>query len=47
MSLRARTGIQIAAAFVLVAGGLIAVSGCDPRQLAYFLQPFEIDDPTP
>ena len=33
--------MQIAAVMVLVAGGLIAISGCDPRSLAYFLQPFE------
>jgi hypothetical protein len=41
MTPRARARIQIAAAVALVAGGLIAVSGCDPRSLAYFLQPFE------
>ena len=41
MTPRARARIQIAAVVVLVAGGLIAVSGCDPRTLAYFLQPFE------
>ena len=30
------------AAVILVAGAsLIAISGCDPRALAYFLQPFE------
>ena len=32
---------------MLVAGGLIAVSGCDPRSLAYFLQPFESTIPPP
>ncbi len=32
------------AAIVLIAGAsLIAITGCDPRSLAYFLQPF---DPT-
>ena len=41
MTPRARAKIQIAAVVVLIAGGLIAVSGCDPRTLAYFLQPFE------
>jgi len=41
MTPRARARIQIAAVVALVAGGLIAVSGCDPRTLAYFLQPFE------
>ena len=32
---------------VLLVGGLIAVSGCDPRTLAYFLQPFESTIPVP
>jgi hypothetical protein len=32
---------------VVGAGGLIAVSGCDPRSLAYFLQPFESTIPPP
>ncbi len=41
MTPRVRIRIQIAAVITLVAGGLIPVSGCDPRQLAYFLQPFE------
>jgi hypothetical protein len=30
-----------AAASILVVGGLVAVVGCDPRPLFYFLQPFE------
>ena len=47
MTPRTRARIQIAAVIVLVAGGLIAVSGCDPRTLAYFLQPFESTIPPP
>jgi hypothetical protein len=47
MTPRVRARIQIAAVAVLVAGGLIAVSGCDPRTLAYFLQPFESTIPPP
>jgi hypothetical protein len=47
MTPRIRTSIQNAAAIVLVAGGLIAVCGCDPRELAYFLQPFESSVPPP
>jgi hypothetical protein len=36
------------AAVVLLAGGcLIAISGCDPRAIAYFLQPFEPTIPAP
>ncbi len=34
---------QFAAVLVVASVGLIAISGCDPRTLAYFLQPF---DPT-
>ena len=47
MTPRIRTKIQIAAVFVFVAAGLIAVSGCDPRTLAYYLQPFESTNPPP
>jgi hypothetical protein len=47
MTPRARVRFQIAAVMVLAAGGLIAVSGCDPRTLAYFLQPFESTIPPP
>jgi hypothetical protein len=37
------------AASVLVVGGLVALVGCDPRPLFYFLQPFEpmIEPPGP
>ena len=31
----------------LVTSGLVAVSGCDPRSLAYFLQPFQSEIPPP
>ena len=48
MTPRSRARIQIAAVMLLlVAGGLIAVSGCDPRTLAYFVQPFESTIPPP
>ena len=47
MTPRARARIQIAAVLVVAAAGLIAVSGCDPRTLAYFLQPFESTIPPP
>jgi len=30
-----------ASALVLILGGLVAIAGCDPRTLVYFLQPFE------
>ncbi|WP_165230556.1 hypothetical protein [Aquisphaera insulae] len=35
------------AAMVLVAGGLFATAGCDPRPFFYFLQPFEPTIPAP
>jgi hypothetical protein len=35
--------VRLAAVLVAASLGLIAISGCDPRTLAYFLQPF---DPT-
>src|ERR1700733_9350267 len=47
MTPRIRTRIQIAAVIGFVAFGLIAVSGCDPRTLAYYLQPFESTIPPP
>ncbi len=47
MTPRIRTRIQIAAVIGFVACGLIAVSGCDPRTLAYYLQPFESTIPPP
>ena len=47
MTPRIRTRIQIAAVIGFVAAGLIAVSGCDPRTLAYYLQPFELTIPPP
>jgi hypothetical protein len=34
---------QLVALFVTAGVGLVAISGCDPRSIAYFLQPF---DPT-
>ena len=46
MTPRSRVKMQFAAV-ILVAGGLIATSGCDPRSLAYFLQPFESTIPPP
>jgi hypothetical protein len=33
--------VRIAAVFLMAGASLIAISGCDPRALAYFLQPFE------
>jgi hypothetical protein len=33
--------LRIAAALTFACAGLLAISGCDPRSLAYFLQPFE------
>jgi hypothetical protein len=33
--------MRLAAASILVVGGLVATVGCDPRPLFYFLQPFE------
>jgi hypothetical protein len=47
MTPRIRSRIQIAAIMALVTGGLVAVSGCDPRSLAYFLQPFQSEIPPP
>ncbi len=38
---RSFTTFRIAAALLVASASLIAVSGCDPRTLAYFLQPFE------
>jgi hypothetical protein len=32
--------VQLAFVTLLAGGSLIAVSGCDPRELVYFLQPF-------
>src|ERR1700733_10778808 len=47
MTPRARARIQIVAVVALVAGGLVPMSGCDPRSLAYFLQPFQSEIPPP
>ena len=47
MTPRTRSRIQIAAIMALVTSGLVAVSGCDPRSLAYFLQPFQSEIPPP
>src|SRR5262249_10521211 len=33
--------VRLAIVALLAGGSLIAISGCDPRTLAYFLQPFE------
>jgi hypothetical protein len=33
--------VRIAAVFFVAGVSLVAISGCDPRALAYFLQPFE------
>jgi hypothetical protein len=35
------------AASLLLATGLLALAGCDPRQMMYFLQPFEPTIPAP
>jgi hypothetical protein len=45
MTPRTNVKMNLAARFALVAAGLIAVSGCDPRALAYFLQPNESEIP--
>jgi hypothetical protein len=49
MSPRSLAGVKVQLALVaMLAGGtLIAISGCDPRTLAYFLQPFEPTVPPP
>jgi hypothetical protein len=47
MTPRTRIRIRIAAVMVLIAGGLIPLGGCDPRQFVYFLQPFESSIPPP
>ncbi len=39
--LLANAKVRLAMVAVLAGGSLIATSGCDPRTLAYFLQPFE------
>ncbi len=38
---------RIVAATVLATGSVVAFTGCDPRALAYFLQPFEPSIPAP
>jgi hypothetical protein len=39
--------LRLALVAVLAGGTLIAISGCDPRTLAYFLQPWEPTVPAP
>jgi hypothetical protein len=39
--------VRIAAVFLVAGASLIAISGCDPRALAYFLQPFSPTIPPP
>ncbi len=47
MTPRSNLTLKLAAVLLLVAAGLAVVSGCDPRALAYFLQPNESQiDPT-
>jgi len=41
MTPRSRAILQLTAVILVAGAGLIATSGCDPRALAYFLQPFE------
>jgi hypothetical protein len=38
---------SLAAAFLLLAASVLTSGGCDPRALAYFLQPFESTIPPP
>jgi hypothetical protein len=45
--LLASAKVRLAMAAVLAGGALIATGGCDPRTLAYFLQPFEPTIPPP
>jgi hypothetical protein len=45
--LLANVHVRLAMAAVLAGGILAAISGCDPRTLAYFLQPFEPMVPPP
>jgi hypothetical protein len=39
--------LRIAAVFLVAGASLIALSGCDPRQALYFLQPFSPTIPAP
>ncbi|ODT99222.1 MAG: hypothetical protein ABS79_04760 [Planctomycetes bacterium SCN 63-9] len=41
MAPRSSTWTRHALALVLIVGGLAATTGCDPRTIMYFLQPFE------
>jgi len=43
----ANAKVRLAIVTLLASGTLIAISGCDPRTLAYFLQPFEPTIPAP
>jgi hypothetical protein len=43
MTPRSAVKVRLAAVVLVASGTLIALAGCDPRSLAYFLQPF---DPT-
>jgi hypothetical protein len=47
MTPRAPVRMRRAAASILLVGGLVALVGCDPRPLFYFLQPFEPTIPAP
>ena len=38
---------RAAASIVVTAAGLLALAGCDPRTVLYFLQPFEPTVPAP
>src|SRR5271167_1906856 len=47
MTPRSAGKVWIAAVFLVAVASLIAMSGCDPRSLAYFLQPFDPTIPAP
>ena len=43
----ANARVRLALVALMAGGSLLAMSGCDPRTLAYFLQPFEPTIPPP
>ena len=43
----ANARVRLALVALMAGGSLLAISGCDPRTLAYFLQPFEPTIPPP
>jgi hypothetical protein len=45
--MNAKRRVHLALVALLAGGSLLASSGCDPRTLAYFLQPFEPTVPPP